>query len=170
MILKRKPERFKKSGMHLFDVAACKCNTDDCNCKISKHVPKELNAFLCDQRGERQLIAPRKLMNETPFKINVQNDISETESRQINQSVIHHIIASQILQFPQKRKKSQRNKTTFQNRCYIRPIDKQADRFGLSLKATAAVATATLNAFGLVDNNDTKLPINKSKVQQQVSK
>lgn len=48
-------------------------------------------------------------------------------------------------------------------------IIETANRFGLTLRASAAVATAILNSFGLVDNNNTKLVIDKNKVQRQVA-
>lgn len=64
---------------------------------------------------------------------------------------------------PIKKKKDEN-----QNRSDIGPIVEQADRFGLSVRATAAVATATLNAFGIVSNKNNQLAIDKSKVHQQL--
>lgn len=42
----------------------------------------------------------------------------------------------------------------------------QTDRYGVSIRAAAAIATATLNSFGLVDTN-TKLIIDKTKIQRE---
>lgn len=155
-----KLEQFKENGISLFDVAYCRCDKI-CSCSVQKQIPKELTTFLNDQRNGRKLKIPRKLKEFTPI-INDYDDCNESNSDEYDDGDTEY-------EAPNERKKKTKNDTTTQNRMDITPILEQSDRYGLSLRATAALATATLTVAGIVDNNNTKLIIDKNKVNRQLS-
>lgn len=62
-----------------------------------------------------------------------------------------------------------KNTAKMQNRVDISPIIEQANRYGVSLRATAAaIATATLQAYGLITESNQQFAIDKSKIQRHL--
>ena len=51
----KKEEQFHTTCAKLFDIAACKCKKDSCNCSVYKKIPKVETKFVQDQRTLRKM-------------------------------------------------------------------------------------------------------------------
>lgn len=157
--LRQKIDDFKSKCEQLFDISSCKCkNFEDCDCSVNERVPSFAQKFLIDQRGERKSFLRRNIFEAqlsectvTLSPVAVQDEFSENTS-----------CSSQHSQYtPEFNLKTEKIFT--QTRVSLPKTAEVSQRYGVSDRATAAIASAVLLDHGIItcDNNVNVLDRNK---------
>lgn len=168
-----KVAEFKMKNLSLFDIAACKCVTE-CNCPEIKKCPEIEKIFLKDQRLAREMNIrstrnTRSTTNSTLFEHNssaqVKSVINNTMAPKENLSVCaakqRCCVKKPVLESESDSEMEEdkdityvatigRKRVSTQNRKNVKKIGMICDRFGVSNSAGAAIASTTLEVFGLL--------------------
>jgi len=168
-----KQSKNKKTKMALssiFDICSCICSQLD-RCKCRKPVPSRERHFLCDQRSERKLF-----IGNVDKKVTMQLFRRSCREKKLDQRLEKTKNAVPI-SFSQDSSLNHEENTTASDENYIPPketassnfntIDRialEADRYGVSNRAAAAIATATLVDFNIISGNSTENIIDHHKI------
>ena len=160
--LQKKVDKFKSDSLKLFDISKCKCKTfDSCTCPKDKKVPLSVQAFLKDQRSERKCFIRSAFENETdsPLKNSQHSNYSEqskqSETSQSSNSQDHYTASPASV----KHSKIKFNKTSL-----------IAQRYGVSARATAALASAALEDAGIISTTQKSEIADKNKIRRSIKK
>ncbi|CAH1968197.1 unnamed protein product [Acanthoscelides obtectus] len=163
-----KLERFRHSGRLLFDISACKCKEFiKCTCPKDKKVPKQEQAFLIDQRTCRHMIiggidpiitkklqSTLKRKHERENRQNVSSNTSTSSLAVLNVSTSSETSSmsdrSEFEEVTQKKRKKS-------SRIDFPTLSKTCDRYGVSDRAAAAIASSVLfdidSDIGVIDRH-----------------
>lgn len=165
-------EVYRKDSERLFDCAACKCSIQNifCKCDEDKRVPPDMMGFLEDQRNSRILCIPRKLQTVKTLKRIIKKPITKKKIGKDHDEEMSNSDADSEEEYVPPKKQNKLTKKTkstnmHQNRINIAPLVEIADRYRVSRRAAAAISTATLKTFGIIDKNNTQV-IDKNKIQR----
>ena len=173
----QKLKAFNNVASKLFDIAACKCslNKKKCYCEKSNKVPNEEIKFLSDQRGDRRMFIGN--IDRTNS-----NRRSKTYKRKESGTLHHELSESDIIisddsNLPDSEpindpdfspspccSKSLQNRFSFPATALI------ADRTGTSDRTTALLASAVLQDYGAITEQDSSKTIDRSKIRRNRSK
>ncbi|CAG9826869.1 unnamed protein product [Diabrotica balteata] len=172
----------------LFDIAACKCDFSACKyckCDKSRKVPKQEQEFLLDQRSTRDM-AIGTVDRETTKKLNVRTErqTKETERVQKFKSEFHNIsmpsCSTEVTRLSTDSDNSSSSEASpsvanidlpskpscSQMRIELPTLGTICDKYGISDRSAAAVATAVLKDVGIICDSDTSKVIDKNKVRR----
>ena len=181
----------------LFDIAACKCliscnvstqeTSISCDCPKESKVPQEELSFLPDQRNSRRMfiggvdtlatiklqkrikrkhdeqarVNKYKLNSDNASKLNLETSrVNETDSDDQESDDSVHNISDDEFSTTDAVAKSQM-------RVPLPNLVKEADRYGISDRATASLATAVLIDFGIVTKADQSLVVDNNKMHRE---
>jgi len=183
---------FLKSSEKLFDVAACKCTSfESCSCLKPKKVPVSERSFLLDQRNDRKMVISGVDKKETARLMKRQQRQIEESIRAAKKSCCTQktdsvsancdedsVRESSSEPYPITKASPANTSSTNipststgnRNTLPLPTVAKICDRYGLSMRSTAAVASAILADVGLVSTEDLTLVIDKNKIHRAVSK
>jgi hypothetical protein len=192
---KRKIELFKTQSHKLFDVASCKCLVlPDCRCEKRFKVPHSEHEFLSDQRTSHKMyigsvdkattntLAKReqrklkdksrcKQMEDSSFVNRCNRTIDDRrESADVDSSSISaeesecelyssNQTPSLVLKVNEKKKSK--------HRIDLPTLAVTCDRYGISDRASAAIASAVLTDVGFISKEDRTRVIDRSKVRRE---
>lgn len=172
----KKLKSFKDNYKLLLDLAACKCEPFDiCECSKELRVPREERSFLLDQRTTRKMMIggidniisqriKRKMVRSNPqpstsravdHEEQVQDDLilsSTTDSEQSSQVSLMSI--------------NLRVRTTERNTMDLKNLAIAVDRYQVSDRAGAAIASAVLKDYGIIADDSPEDIIDRSKVRR----
>uniref|UniRef100_A0A6P7F767 Uncharacterized protein LOC114325406 n=1 Tax=Diabrotica virgifera virgifera TaxID=50390 RepID=A0A6P7F767_DIAVI len=192
---KSKLDVFKKDSLRLFDIAACKCeNFNSCSCLKQNKVPIKERPFLQDQRSCRQMMIAsvdfeavrqqqkREMRSKCDKGNNIIDDAKPSTSsynRQVDgmelevEPVFNNIDEYEVSQPEEKKEQSaviSDEQTILQptkrNTRNLSELAKTLDRYAVSDRAGAAIASAVLQDYGIVNNEDTQNIIDRHKVRR----
>lgn len=156
-------ETFKLKGQNLFDIASCKCKSFiDCECPVDKRVPLKAQVFLLDQRCARKRFKRTKIeVVEISPEISPlsSQQLSENASSQNSESLSNSedfVVPSNLCE----------EKLSTQCRLNLDRTVLVAQRYGVSERATAAIASSVLADVGLVSDGKRNLVTDKNKVRR----
>ena len=176
---------FVNSSHALFDVCTCKCqDISKCTCEKNRKVPKNEEKFLLDQRSERLLVIGRVDKAETKHlqkKIRrrltrAQQEIPQPSTSAFN---IHdqqgedtgEVEEQDSSDEPWTMPSNMKPKRASQNQ--MRSLEQTSvtcDRFQVSDRAGAAIATSVLSDLGFVSSEDRSRIIDKGKLRRERQK
>lgn len=173
--------------MKVFDVAACKCTSfESCLCLKPNKVPFNERSFLLDQRTERKMVISGVDKKETVKLMKRQQRqmeelIRESKKPCISQeidSISENCGESTVRMFYPETEASSINTSSTEmpstslnrNTLALPTVAKVCDRYGLSSRSAAAIASAILADVGLISTEDLSLVIDKNKIHRAVSK
>lgn len=184
---------FLESSKKLFDVAACKCTSfESCSCIKHKKVPVNERSFLLDQRNYRKMVISGvdkketdKLMkrHQRQIKESIRaarnpNSIQETGPVESNcdggltreSSPDSDLITEASQTNIPARVTPSTSTTTNRNTLSLPTVGKICDRYGISSRSAAAIASAVLTDIGFVASDDLSLVVDKNKIRRARSK
>lgn len=165
----------------LFDIAACKCKLlTSCCCSQTNKVPPKEQDFLNDQRTDRKmiigtvdLVETRKLQKRASRILKRQQTLQTETSIAVQPEppTRRQLIKTIPPPVSEETPMSNEPSTSGLSRCKnnkipIPVLATMCDRYGISDRSAAAVATAVLQDFGLVTSKDKSLVIDKNKVRR----
>lgn len=174
---KNKVATFKQNASHLFDIAYCKCKSfEECVCDISHKVPTLERPFLLDQRTTR-IMAIGSLDRITTEKLN--KKIARKTKQTIQKTSVEL-----VKKLPHERPKEksvhssleetiQPMPSTSQTRINLSTFARTCDRYGISDRPAAALASALMhdvNAHTEVSSTEGAIIIDRSKVRRERKK
>lgn len=171
---KKKLEEFLVSSKTLFDISSCKCkNIDECSCPKHKKLPTCEKSFLIDQRTARRMVIgtvdtatttkmnktlKRKLRSKKP-QLRPLNDVPEMSTAssspdELSQSDNDDIFKPR-LKAPKLSPSSSIPSASTSTSVDYNLLSKTCDRFGVSDRAGAAIASVILqtNSDEVIDKN-----------------
>lgn len=152
---------FKQNCDNLFDIALCHCK-DVCNCSI----PEKIKEFLRDQRSCRKL----KIICNQKCTIDSENmnTVSDTLEDTSFDSETEEEIIDTYGEVMKKAEEKQFNKKY--NIMNLQPIVEEADRYKVSMRATAAISSATLKSIGIIDQDCLNSVIDHNKIRRHMKR
>jgi hypothetical protein len=188
-----KTKKFENSLHQLFDITACQCQSlNECNCAKEVKVPAREHAFLIDQRTVRRMQIStvdkpttsemnRRLARETRMKERADN---EKRRKLESNDKVRLTTMGEMESFPTSEgtdsDTEQEEEWTLpessmdaRNMIQIPTVALEAERFGVSNRAVAAIGTAALLDYGVVCQEDRSNIIDHKKVwraRQQLRK
>lgn len=182
-----KLESFRQSSKILFDISACKCKVlSQCICAKDKKVPKQEQTFLIDQRTSRMMIisgidvtATKKLQKTLKRKYQRENRPSTSTSLNTTLADLDISTSSAASSSSDSENpecimiKSVPEKKTKKSVCVDFPtLSKTCDRYGVSDRAAAAIASSVLfdigSDFEIIDRH--KVRRERSKIREKLMK
>lgn len=192
---KKKLDKFvSETNTKLFDVAFCKCvmhftcscgkKPISCNCKIvmecrcdkAKKIPSIEREFLYDQRNMRlrYIGALDRVETNKIVKRNQRLQICkkpEIDDPDVNLSKTDNTVdTSQDSLSKKDEENCDSLPSTSQMRFKLPATALMSDRYGISDRATAAIASSVLQDLGLINEVDLSLVIDKSKIRREKHK
>ncbi|KAK0043374.1 hypothetical protein Bpfe_027193 [Biomphalaria pfeifferi] len=184
-----KISQFKDESKKLFDICSCKCSfISQCQCEKSRKIPAIERDFLEDQRGPRGMIIA-KVDEAESIKLQKRYIRKELTQRQkCRKSDIDGISEKQSdvgEEISSTEEKTDASDDESDNDCRPDPNkqlrklnDKQmrvklpllalaCDRYGVSDRAAAGIASAVLQDVGIIQERDVSKVIDRSKVRRE---
>lgn len=176
-----KVQTFRQTAMTiLFDIAACKCSSfDSCTCSKDGKVPIIERSFLIDQRTNRKMMigsldrhATQKMQRAFERRMKVrktENKVERSVTRKIHTA--SREMRDSIGDIEPVLSTSAGQKTTVKyNTVSLPKLASVCDRYGVSNRSAAAIASAVLQDVGLVSADKNRLVIDKSKLRRARNK
>ncbi|XP_050308327.1 uncharacterized protein LOC126744782 [Anthonomus grandis grandis] len=183
-LTEEKKALFLRQSEVLFDICSCKCKDllHLCKCSRESKVPKEEHAFLLDRRGERKMLIggvdlvrtlelkkklDRKRKSLKPFNKLIpscdqpQKEVSSSAFTDFEERYVSPV-KHNVEDLPST---SQTSKKESVKRKRFPTLSKTADRYGVSDRAAAAIASAVLHDI----SSDVEV-IDKSKLRRERQK
>ena len=178
-------KKFHDEAQNLFDVAACKCEISKCKCEKLFRVPIQEQPFLADQRNLRLMCIgsvdilttnnlKRKLERKSkvkslklPESIVAQSSACETVTSEITASDSDNDYTPEKVSCIKRSKNSKPKRAASQNRIPLPSLTTVSDRYGVSDRAAAALASSVLEDVGLIQSADTSMVVDRSKLRRQ---
>ncbi|OXU16375.1 hypothetical protein TSAR_013171 [Trichomalopsis sarcophagae] len=176
---------FKKHCSSLFEVDSYKCSDfmKKCSCAAEKKVPIEVQEFLLDQRTSRQMLISSISVNEqrdTSVSIDKnqspvnckqmkrKNDLKETSEYSVQAQNDHNDAYKENKKIDNLADPDNAALHKYsQNRMKLNNTALTSIRYGVSNRATAAIATSVLIDYNIIKDNDMSTIIDKSKVHRE---
>lgn len=169
----------------LFDISCCKCKSfEECKCTQKRKVPVNEREFLSDQRGQRQMYIGK--VDTDASKILAQREKRKRDAENYKVKTCHSICqkgqsgmevmsdtddsfeddgTDETYHPPSVEKERKKVKIPrMQINCDL--VAREADRFGVSDRGAASIATSALVCAGLVSPENKNLVIDKSKIRR----
>lgn len=155
----------------LFDLAVCRCTGNKCECHKTMKIPSNLREFIQDQRNNRLLNISMFLdkNRESHFdadieKISDMNSSLETFSdvEKHDNEVLSSISSSPNPVLP--------NRISYNNRLNISNFVIECDRYNISDRAAAALASSLLKDFNILNENGEIIVFDKNKIRREREK
>lgn len=184
----------------LFDVAACKCKlvlscscgkkerscdcvvNVDCSCEKKNKIPLLERRFMLDQRTNRvglisavdkketEKLLKREDRKFTQFSREYGTDLLERVSSQVNNKKRFKNENTKQQPLPSTSTTITSLPQSSQMRLKLPATALVSDRFGVSDRATAAIASSVLEDLGLIKEGDMTLVVDKSKIRREKGK
>lgn len=157
-------EKILKETQKLFDIAACQCKSSSCKCDISRRVPIMERSFLEDQRTFRKMGIGRVDVKQTQVlqkrverKLSLMNKNRSHEGERLSRI---HESSSESDEYEPPLAESRKNLNELsavascssdkhsQMRIHTPTLAKACDRYGISDRAAAAIASAVMQDIG----------------------
>jgi DNA-binding protein YbaB len=183
---------YKNQMAGVFDICACQCKTAEqssssgyakieCTCRREEKVPQEEIQFLVDQRTYRKMYiagidmeTTKKLKKREKRKSNAKDSGKNIATCSSNVSVEYMQPTSSVsdseVSCIKDSDSDYSDVVEKQMRISLPNVAMQADRFGVSDRAAAAIATATLIDVKAITNMNTELVIDKNKLRRERQK
>jgi len=185
-----KVKEFKEvTASKLFDIASCKCLTSvSCNCPKDRKIPIDEREFLQDQRTLRHMmIGPIDNPKTKALKRRAQRKEHETIRLTASSSTATMSKASDdldvsfegttseddreaVLADNEYQGKDSATPSTFQQRRKLTNTARATERYGISDRAAADIASSVLTDFGIVTTDDNSEVIDRSKLRRERKK
>jgi hypothetical protein len=184
-----KIQKFKDDSLKLFDISACKCKDFElCNCEKSAKVPTAERKFLSDQRGERMMMiglidvtttAKNKKRAERTNKeiMRLSSAVTANPSSSKPEGELNRYTQESSLLEPQPgcskyafQRYTDEVNTIKQMRMRMPSLAVACDRTGVSDRSAAMIASAVLQDVGIINEEDTNLVVDRSKVRRERTK
>jgi len=176
-----------KESLVLFDIATCHCSDfTKCNCPRESKVPVLERQFLLDQRNEQKMViggldtaATSRLMKKTDraqkrdvyYRSLSENKALASSSKMEEECGSEMELSVQesddSCHLSSDTDSNASNKCSQRNMMKIPRVAHECDRYGVSNAAGAAIATAALTDYGIIDENDSTAVIDHSKLRHQ---
>ncbi|KAH9638792.1 hypothetical protein HF086_002032 [Spodoptera exigua] len=166
-----KIQDFHRNSEKLFDLSSCKCkDLELCKCSKDQKIPKEERAFLIDQRTERKMIMGtvdlltskrKRKLSDRKIKLKTYYDSSVCEpgpSHENPNTLITSESSDEKQSVPSSPLKPVSKKRTITS---LKNLSTICDRYGISDRAAAAVASAVLQDAKIINE-----VIDKSKLRR----
>lgn len=191
----RKLQKFRDdSKLKLFDIAACKCKESLCKCNKIKRVPVEEHTFLLDQRTTRKMVIGGidKTITEHIHKRMIRQSteaakrakeatrIAESDNAEIGQDRQNtnssfdeqssaESSGEEVVPVPTTPSTSTVNSKVTPNRkrYELSALARTCDRYAVSDRAAAAIASAVLEDVGVITIEDKTSVIDRSKLRRE---
>lgn len=172
----------------LFDIAACKCEFSACKCEKVRKVPIQEQKFLSDQSSSRKM-SIRNIDREETKKLTAKKARQSTETERLEKYrsgsydltpgcstqvstllkvswhlLVRHPMTIQTLKTYLTLTTSKCTHT--QMRLKLPTLGIVCDKYGVSDRSAAAIATAVLKDVGIVSADDPSKIIDKNKVRR----
>jgi len=181
----------------LFDISTCKCEVSSCCCEKSRKVPVQEQLFLHDQRTVRKMVisdtvdkkSTNTLRKKIARKFKDQNRFSKLSKKSEKSSpVFYGTISNSSESDVDEDISLASSKTTVVTstvehsllthsppisqamRLPLPTLARECDRYGLSDRAAASLASAVLQDVGLVTEQDSSLVIDRNKIRREKEK
>ena len=176
----------------LFDICSCKCSKRDiCTCPKSKKINQMEWNFLVDQRTEREMFIGNidKKVTEAWHDNQKRKDAFENQARVENMRCesVRNEREQELIEFmniensdqydidteqedetiPAPSTKSSSQESSNQNRMILACFIAEVDRYQVSDRAAAALATGLLKDLGFVSDSDQRLVVDRYKVKRE---
>lgn len=182
-IPKKRLDEFLDSSKFLFDISACKCKDfTKCTCSKEKKVPFNEQSFLTDQRSARNMIignidVSTTRQNEKRLKRKLREEISKKTSSNPNteavvisdcEEVINSTssVSSDSEDFQPIKKRKPRVKTPIS--MDYSTLSQTCDRYGVSDRAAAAIASVVLQETNMPIIDKNKLRRERKKTRKNI--
>ena len=195
-----KIELFKKDSDRMFDIAACKCiDLSRCTCEKIRKVPINERVFLVDQRNERKMMISNVEITTTKQQERKLKRKHTDASRMLNfkcatsPSAGSYVLqqyyssdecddASDLVMLEHsddeetehitvpKQADTCSPKTNSQMRHPLPVLARECDRWEVSDRSAAAIASAVLVDFGIINEQDSSVVIDPSKIRRERQK
>ena len=159
----------------MFDIAACQCQNllQICNCtKKENKVSQEERAFLVDQRNERKLFIDKIDIDIT--EKNKKRQVRQEKLEKYNecQRTVYFQNSETPTRAPRTKRVLESEATTNskQMRTKLSTLARECDRYNISDRAAASLATAVLQDLNLVTEEKRENIIDKNKVRRHREK
>ena len=161
----------KHAQSNLFDICSCKCQSfeaDKCSCPPHRRVPEEMHSFIIDQRSRRQLVYSWTLRNVEVHQVDYTADVIDNVEIVRNSYELRNINSKPLkLKENFSTDKSKNNDSSSRNTVKVDNTILISDRFGIPIGATAALTTAVLMDFNVVNKENTTKVCDRSKVARE---
>lgn len=190
-----KVEKFKMEAKKLFDISACKCTIfKECICPKEIKVPLKEQAFLIDQRTERKMsigivdiIETKRLQKR---QIRKEKDAIRSASKQASPaSTSSHSLDHEgenekegVMDIEWVEDETNTKHTSYNTASLKQPTKSSqmrlrldntvlvSERYGVSSRATAAIASSVMQDLGLISESDASLVTDKNKICREKSR
>jgi hypothetical protein len=187
-----KIQSFKdEASSRLFDIAACKCDLTSesvlCGCEKSRKVPAIEVPFLLDQRSARKMaisnidiIQTKKiqqnerrkqkvaLQSGRDFNLTRKECSASTLDLDSSDTSEPEVASDSEKQYTNEHSKTPKVKDkSNQMRVSLKTLANTCDRYGVSDRSAAAIASAVLQDIGVVTTEDKSKVIDRSKVRRE---
>lgn len=171
-----------EARVRLFDVSFCKCaDYTTCRCEKGKRVPIAERDFLTDQRNEKQMMIggvdykkTKKIQNSNTRKEIAARNSQKQPKFSSNDDRTGKLNEEETTEEITKKNYSDSEEiqtaTTSQMRLSLPNLAMVCDRYGISDRAGAAVASAVLNDFNIICDADTSKIVDRNKVRREREK
>lgn len=166
---------FLRKSEALFDICSCKCSLQLCSCSRDKKVPNEENPFLFDQRNDRKMMITgidrnRTIVLQKKLSRNLKSCSSSKLKQNENDHEDHTLSSStsdseESIPSPPPVRPSTSQHVAKKTIRSFPTVAKTSDRYGVSDRAAAAIASAVLHDI----SSDIEV-IDKSKIRRERKK
>lgn len=175
---------FRINSKVLFDVAACKCSDfNTCVCDKVFKVPQSERTFILDQRTVRKMFISSvdvKTTNMNQKRIQ-RNELWKTRSELHEKSMLQvkkDLETTKLVERAQQEPSTSRQVSAVRQGCsqiqrnslQIPVLARTLDRYSISDRAGAAIASAVLQDVGIIKNEDKSSIFDKNKIRRARSK
>lgn len=159
-------QEFIKTKDYLFDIAKCRCDIRmlKCTCSLLDQIPRCEKEFILDQRGARRLRLQELIQTEHSF---IAETVTSSTENATETGVGSEYIPSGDASEAETEPATKRKYTTGY---YYPQLVTEADRYGISDRATAAIATAVLKDLDVKDDKEEPIIIDRLKVRRDREK
>lgn len=182
-----KKKEFQVNAQKLFDISCCKCKYfENCVCEMKNKVPVKERPFLTDQRTERKMyIGNVDIVETTKMEKRAERKRKASKFEEIQQlrvkpgvdftalksDTVRTRTTEELNNHPSTSKQETKKiKSKEQNRIQLNSFPQICDRYGLSDRSAAAIASAVLHDVGIISEDNTTNVIDRSKVRRARTK
>ena len=175
-----KSRQFMEGLNKLFDIAACQCNDIlACDCTKEQKIPARERDFLADQRTVRRMqiggvdkAVTKMLKKRSARTSRMEERVSEEKKRKIEHEYSVPLAADNMAESTSSSEREETEETNDDWRALevqrntkpIPTVALEAERFGVSNRGAAAIATAALIDYGVVSVSDKTNIIDPKKI------
>lgn len=187
-----KVEKFRRSNEEeLFDIATCRCvDYDKCKCIKEDKIPVEEREFLIDQRHERRMViggvdirktqqlkrkAERRERQQKYLSISTEEQNTEgknpiaflSEDKADVDNEVSDTLSRTDADCSSSSSSSQKRT---QMRLELPNLARECDRYGISDRGAASIASSLLQDIGIIHEGETSHVVDRSKIRRERKK